>query len=204
MRQNRYYQIFLLMCNWVGGFGFGLDIGVHDFKFSDTGWIWSLRKKLGSNPIANFHIHTPLVWCPSVHRRYLLRAWRCWTGYVQDFTSGLWWSDSDVWQTWRSSSTATGERKLCPWSAPLSLDPKSNTFLDAKAIQPLLDLTNSAIVGTECSVARQYFASVTGGNDKKMTASKVISEHHSVLKAMPSVLHALKLSVTLGVSSAMC
>jgi len=96
-------------------------------------------------------------------------------------------------------------RRLCKLARALvSLDIKSDTFLDAKAIQPLLDLTNSTIVDTECSVAKQYFATVTFGNDKKMTASRLISEHHGVLKAMPSVLHALKLSVTLGASTAMC
>ena len=52
MRQNRHYQIFWLMCNSVGGFG--LAIGVHNFKLSDTHWIWSLWKNLGSNPIAKF------------------------------------------------------------------------------------------------------------------------------------------------------
>jgi len=87
--------------------------------------------------------------------------------------------------------------------ALVTLDPKTDTFSDAKAIQPLLDLTNSTIVDTECSVAKQHFATVTGGNDK-MTASRLISEHHGILKAMPSVLHALKLSVTLGASTAMC
>jgi len=59
-------------------------------------------------------------------------------------------------------------------------------------------------VNTECSVAKQYFATFTGGNDKKMTASRLISEHHGVYKAMPSVLHALKLSVTLEASTAVC
>jgi len=54
MRQNRHYQIFWLMCNWVCIFGFGLDIGVHNFKFLDTDWIWSLWKNFGSNPIAKF------------------------------------------------------------------------------------------------------------------------------------------------------
>jgi len=50
----------------------------------------------------------------------------------------------------------------------------------------LLDLTNSTIVDTECSVAKQYFATAIGGNDKKMTASRLIPEHYGVLKAMPS------------------
>ena len=90
--------------------------------------------------------------------------------------------------------------------ALVTLDPKTDTFSDAKAIQPLLDLTNSTIVDTKCSVAKQHFATVTGGigGNDKMTVSRLISEHHGVLKAMPSVLHALKLSVTLGASTAMC
>ena len=52
MRQNRHFQIFWLMCNWVGGCG--LDIGAHNFKFLDTDWIWSLWKNFASNPIAKF------------------------------------------------------------------------------------------------------------------------------------------------------
>jgi len=44
MRQNRQYQLYWLMCNWLSGFGFGLDIGVHNFIFSDMDWIWSRWK----------------------------------------------------------------------------------------------------------------------------------------------------------------
>jgi len=54
MQQNRHYQRFWFMCKWVGGFGFGLDIGAHNFKFSDTDWIWSLWKNFESNPTAKF------------------------------------------------------------------------------------------------------------------------------------------------------
>jgi len=54
MRQNRNYQMLCLVCNWVGGFRFGLEIGVHNYKFSDMDWIWSLWKNFGSNPIAKF------------------------------------------------------------------------------------------------------------------------------------------------------
>jgi len=61
MRQNRHYQIFWLMCNWVGSFGFGLDIGAHNYKFLDMDWIWSSWKKLGSNLITKFP-------CCSVHQ----------------------------------------------------------------------------------------------------------------------------------------
>jgi len=87
--------------------------------------------------------------------------------------------------------------------ALVSLDPKIDTFYYPKTMQPLLHLTNSTILDNKCSVEKQHFATVTGGNDK-MTASRLISEHHGVLKAMPSVLHALKLSVTLGASTAIC
>jgi len=67
MRQNRHYQIFWLMCNWVGGFGFGLDIGVCHSKFSDTDWIWSLRKNFGSNPIPKFpNPFTTFVCCANL------------------------------------------------------------------------------------------------------------------------------------------
>jgi len=55
MRQNRHYQIFwLIMCNCMGSFGFRLDIGAHNFKSSDTDWIWNLWKNFGSNPIAKY------------------------------------------------------------------------------------------------------------------------------------------------------
>jgi len=62
MWQKRHYQIFWLMCNWVGGLGFGLDIGAHNFEFLDMDWIWSLCKNFGSNPIAKFpYPYTPLI-----------------------------------------------------------------------------------------------------------------------------------------------
>ena len=47
MRQNRQYQLYWLMCNWLSGFGFGLHIGVHNFIFSDMDWIWSRWKSFG-------------------------------------------------------------------------------------------------------------------------------------------------------------
>ena len=60
MRKNRHYQIIWLMCNWVSGFEFGLDIGVHNFTFSDTDWIWSLWKNFGSNSKIFISVHH---WC---------------------------------------------------------------------------------------------------------------------------------------------
>ena len=47
---------------WVGGFGFGSDIGAHNFKFSDADWIWCLSKNFGSNPIEKF----PYPYSPEV------------------------------------------------------------------------------------------------------------------------------------------
>jgi len=51
MRQNRHYQIFWLMCNLVGGFGFGLDIRVVTHKMRPlwggmTMCFWSSRYHL--------------------------------------------------------------------------------------------------------------------------------------------------------------
>jgi len=61
MWKNRHYQIFSIMCNWVGSSRFGLDIGAHNFTFSDMDWIWSLWKKFESNPIATFLYPYPIV-----------------------------------------------------------------------------------------------------------------------------------------------
>jgi len=86
--QNRHYQIFWLMCNWVGGFGFGLDIWVHNFKVSDTNWIWSLWKIFGSNPIAKFpylyttDIHVWSGWDFSKSSHIRIRFWSAESGWI--------------------------------------------------------------------------------------------------------------------------
>ncbi|CAL8242214.1 unnamed protein product [Merluccius merluccius] len=88
-------------------------------------------------------------------------------------------------------------------AALVALDPESDTFLDVKAVQPLMELTKSTIVEMECIVATQYFARVKKDDDKKkMAVSRLLS--HGVLQAMPTVLLADKLLLTLGASITMC
>ena len=67
MRQNRQYQLYWLMCNWMSGFGFGLDIGVHNFIFSNMDWVWSRWKSFGLDQDCKISI--------SVHHCSLLNTW---------------------------------------------------------------------------------------------------------------------------------
>jgi len=55
-RQNRKYQLYWLLCNWLSGFGFGLDIGVHNFIFSDMDWKWSRWKSFGLDQDCKIYI----------------------------------------------------------------------------------------------------------------------------------------------------
>ena len=47
LRQTKRYQVCRLMCNWVSGFRFGLDIGVHYFYFLDMVCIWTWWNSFG-------------------------------------------------------------------------------------------------------------------------------------------------------------
>ncbi|CAM4655053.1 unnamed protein product [Leuciscus chuanchicus] len=90
-------------------------------------------------------------------------------------------------------------------AALAGLDPENETFLDVKSIKAIMDLTNSTIVETECIVAKQYISRIKEEESQQMmTTRRLLSEHHKVLEAMPSVLSALKLAVTFGASTAMC
>ncbi|KAA0701554.1 hypothetical protein E1301_Tti023537 [Triplophysa tibetana] len=90
-------------------------------------------------------------------------------------------------------------------AALAALDPENETFLDVKSIKPIMDLTNSTIVETECIVAKQYISRIKEEESQQMmTTRRLLSEHHKVLEAMPSVLSALKLAVTFWASNAMC
>jgi len=51
------------MCNRLSGFGFGLDIGVHNFIFSDMELMKKFRIGKG---LQNFYIRTPLITSLSV------------------------------------------------------------------------------------------------------------------------------------------
>uniref|UniRef100_A0A671QMD9 DUF4371 domain-containing protein n=1 Tax=Sinocyclocheilus anshuiensis TaxID=1608454 RepID=A0A671QMD9_9TELE len=90
-------------------------------------------------------------------------------------------------------------------AAIAALDPENETFLDVKSIEPIMNLTNSTIVETECIVAKQFISRIkTEESQQMMTIRRLLTEQHKVLEAMPSVLSALKLAVTFGASTAMC
>ena len=56
VRQNRQYQLYWLMRNWLSGFGFGLVIGVYNFILSDMDWIRSRWKSFGLDQDCKIYI----------------------------------------------------------------------------------------------------------------------------------------------------
>ncbi|KAA0706406.1 hypothetical protein E1301_Tti023546 [Triplophysa tibetana] len=62
-------------------------------------------------------------------------------------------------------------------------------------------LPRSAISGVETKLQARIKEEES---QQMMTTRRLLSEHHKVLEAMPSVLSALKLAVTFGASTAMC
>jgi len=85
VKQNRRYQLYWLMCNWLSSFGFGLYIGVDNFIFLDMESIKKFR--IGSG-LQNFHICTTtgrytlrnFSWMAEVHGiwNFLLRSCFSW------------------------------------------------------------------------------------------------------------------------------
>ncbi|ROI93613.1 hypothetical protein DPX16_3283 [Anabarilius grahami] len=101
-----------------------------------------------------------------------------------------------------------GERNCVLMDALRSLDPEDFTFLDVSKVKPLLDLTNTPIVESEYTVAHQFLSvqmkdsfPADGG---KWTMKKVPQHFQKPLKAMPSVMTALKHALTFGASTALC
>lgn len=85
-----------------------------------------------------------------------------------------------------------------------ALDPGSENFLDEGKVKPLLDLTNTEMIESQFTVARQFCQTLCTGQDEKITLVKLLSNYSSVFQAMPGVLTALKHSLTFGASTAMC
>ncbi|KAI7797371.1 hypothetical protein IRJ41_000339 [Triplophysa rosa] len=101
--------------------------------------------------------------------------------------------------------TRFSERNSKLATALAVLDPVSETFLDVKSMKPIMDLTNSSIVETECIVAKQFISRIKmEESQQKMAVMRLLSKQRKVLEAMPSVLSALKVAVTFGASTAMC
>uniref|UniRef100_A0A8C9YYB0 TTF-type domain-containing protein n=1 Tax=Sander lucioperca TaxID=283035 RepID=A0A8C9YYB0_SANLU len=101
-----------------------------------------------------------------------------------------------------------GERNCVLMDALTSLDPEDSTFLDVSKVKPLLDLSNTAIVESEYTVARRFLSEqmkVSSPPDGgKWTMKKVLKHFHKPLEAMPSVMTALKHALTFGASTALC
>ncbi|RXN04563.1 zinc finger MYM-type 1-like protein [Labeo rohita] len=101
-------------------------------------------------------------------------------------------------------SVRFSERNSQYMSALDALDPGSKNFLDAGKVKPLLDLTNTEMVESQFTVARQFWQTLCTDQDEKMTLVKLLSNYSSVFQAMPVVLTALKHALTFGASTAMC
>ncbi len=108
--------------------------------------------------------------------------------------------------------TPFSEKCLCVFSEHNSkcitaldtLDLGSENFLDEGKVKPLLDLTNTEMIQSQFTVARQFWQTFCTGKNEKMTLVKLLSNYSSVFQAMPGVLTALKLTVTFRALTAMC
>ena len=83
------------------------------------------------------------------------------------------------------------------YAAISALQPKNSNFLDAKKVQPRLDLVDRTCVEAETDVAKTYVAKLNGDEKTKPTTAKLLSEHCEAQKTMPTEHLALKLGFTL-------
>ncbi len=96
------------------------------------------------------------------------------------------------------------ERNTALTTVLKALHPEGETFLDATATEPIIDLTNATVVESEYIVAKQYISKLKNSNSQeKWTVRRLLLEQHKILNTMPSVFLAFKLFVTFGVSTAM-
>ena len=101
-----------------------------------------------------------------------------------------------------------GERNSALIESLASLDPESDTFLDAEKVRPLLDLTGTKLIDAEFVVARQFLRTQMEGStraeDENWTVKTLFTTFHKTLEAMPSVMVAFKSALTFGASTATC
>ena len=92
--------------------------------------------------------------------------------------------------------------------AMCALDPASKHFLDVQMVKPLLELTSTALVESEFDVACEFIqsqmASASSSKEDKWTTGAILQRYAEALKAMPSVLTAMKHAITFGASTATC
>jgi len=86
-----------------------------------------------------------------------------------------------------------------------ALNPESDTFLDAKAVKHIMDLSGSPVIEAEYEVAKQFFSMQKQSQpiEGDWTIQHILSNYHMHLKAMPSVMTAFKHALTFGASTAM-
>ncbi len=86
-----------------------------------------------------------------------------------------------------------------------ALDQDSPHFLDEQKAKPLLELTNTAFVESEFSIAHQFLQSEMAHSAGDLwTPTAILQRFSGPHTAMPTVLTPLKHGVTFGASSATC
>ncbi|KAL2089232.1 hypothetical protein ACEWY4_016131 [Coilia grayii] len=103
-----------------------------------------------------------------------------------------------------------GERSSELIGALTSLNPEAEaTFLDPLKVTPLLALAGIDVVESEYTVAREFLLkkmtdTPVPPEDGKWTIANILSTFNGALQAMPTVVTAYTLALTLGASTAMC
>ena len=96
------------------------------------------------------------------------------------------------------------ERNTQLVSALAALNPEADNFLDVKAVQHILDLSQSIGIEAEFEVAKEFLVSQKQAMEGDWTIQHIISTYRIQLSAMPSVPTAFKHALTFGASTAMC
>lgn len=103
-----------------------------------------------------------------------------------------------------------GERSSELFGALAALNPEAeDNFLDPSKVTPLLVLPGTDVVESEYSVAHEFLVkkitdTPVRPEDGKWTIANILSTFNCALQAMPTVLIAYTLALTLGASTAMC
>ena len=103
-----------------------------------------------------------------------------------------------------------GERNSALIGALAALNPEAeDNFLDPSKVTPLLALTGTDVVESEYTVAREFLVkkmtdTPVPPEDGKWTIANILSTFNGALQAMPTVMTAYTLALTLGASTATC
>ncbi len=103
-----------------------------------------------------------------------------------------------------------GERSSELIGALATLNPEAeDNFLDPSKVTPLLELVGADVVESEYTVAREFLVkkmtdTPVPPEDGKWTIANILSTFNCALQAMPTVVRAYNLALTLGASTAVC